>query len=1569
MKKVTNTVSTINKLGLVVPIDVEALCIGTDPGAIFEQNPFNFSELGSSTYLSSAIEAGGLTNMSQGVHLHWALPDALAQGRETSGEVLFPAVPDRWLVTRIFCDADKPTKPSFDRWIIESNYFGEDSPNLDRASVTVPYQGEDWEKQPWRHLGKVSTFDDWIAQNPTMKAGSPEEFVQGLSAVGYGLPEFAASYHSSQNILGFNDLGDDLEKLGTSGSDKNLSYHIIGWYSNSFEDPIYQLPTLIPAKDFNDLLNNITNSDDKDFVNQSFSISTYALVNDVPQEDGEKLWKILNEAGYPLEVDIPLNIAPEEFNKVLQNTTNPADKTLLQTYYLADMSPNSDLSDSDKVRLWDIMAAAGFDFLSGLTSIAKWSLPSGTPTPAVSPSFTLYSGLIKNVVWNGNTDYFKNSPGDNFNIAVGNTPGQALSTLVANTSGFEGDQIAEVEEILDALQAGILDEVKDESMLQDWEELKVYLHQSSLSNIRGGFLWEVKNTKTTPGDTGEVTLPDGLAKELNDLNVAQQQLNEYQTEIETTRAQIFSDWYRFMLVYHANQDPSGGIQTPDLYAYILQKITNLKDLISVANDLVGTLQTQEAALRADLGAAFFLSQITAPRYWQPNDPVLLFEGDGIDPSDRFGNDGRFMADGTLVCRLSTQQLSSVVIPSGALGNASDVTINASDVAPISNPQNPDLTSALNGAVTDAAVLNQDIIASYLQLAGVSTDFKDLSSSVEKLIESFLTPAIPSKFTKDAFEILEGKIYTSDKTFLNTQYKLSGEDYVLQTPVQDLSDQDALRLIYILNSTSFNTSAGKLNYSGIPLSEVGIHTWTENPWLPFSLKWSVYYYPLCQVKPGGDDYPTDFITSNFKIGDTNLDYIGPEVTPSTQGIELYKNTIFLTPHANINLKKQLSQFIEHHDDDPILDELNSILAKLDDKPILSQALSGMNESLTMLQKVLQLAVADPQATDVYYNFSNKTVPEAVDVENTSMPLTTIDYNPIRVGLMKIADITLIDVYGRNVKITQPSMVYRAENMKQTTMKPELDVYLPPRITQPARLLFRWLSALDDTIEMNTHPAATPICGWVLANHLDSSLWVYDNKGNPYGSLILNSKGDKILWQCNPGSPYFGLKIDKFFEELGDANPHMKDFVLSLYGTGDASSANYLKSFMQTLDTASLTTEPANFKQYQTNAVLMGRPFALVRASIDLELRGIPAYNQSWVDLKHQVDENNMGNFIPGNDYGLTKVDFPVKIGNIPQTEDGLIGYFKDNDYGTFYSPVVTEPTKHVLAPDSNNLLVNCDPSTDPLVLSMLIEPRGTIHASTGILPVKNISIPPDQYVDALQRLQLAFLTSPVLTPKEQLSMPVPAQTGGFWEWVENDGTSWSEQQKINPVTLDAVMNYTPQEILEGWLNLSSILLAGNNFNLINTKDGRATLYISDDPNDNIFTFTLTNKTGLPLSLTGGTPVSGSYQNGGSSFVVNFGSMLDNSIVSQMRISADGWESKYFSQSNGDIGFWSTAPKADLTLAENDSIVFSITGITCPTGTPSGNFQIEYFGLPKVPDSLAPVLLPLNTQDLPTQKKKN
>ena len=66
------------------------------------------------------------------------------------------------------------------------------------------------------------------------------------------------------------------------------------------------------------------------------------------------------------------------------------------------------------------------------------------------------------------------------------------------------------------------------------------------------------------------------------------------------------------------------------------------------------------------------------------------------------------------------------------------------------------------------------------------------------------------------------------------------------------------------------------------------------------------------------------------------------------------------------------------------------------------------------------------------------------------------------------------------------------------------YLPPRFSPPARLNFRWLATLSgqngvEEVEMNSAPATTPICGWLLPNHFDNSLMVYDNTGQALGSI--------------------------------------------------------------------------------------------------------------------------------------------------------------------------------------------------------------------------------------------------------------------------------------------------------------------------------------------------------------------------------------------------------------------------------------------------------------------------------------
>ena len=55
----------------------------------------------------------------KGLHLHWALPDALAICHHRDGSTVFPAVPNRWLVRRLDPSGQLQT------WmlIVESDYL------------------------------------------------------------------------------------------------------------------------------------------------------------------------------------------------------------------------------------------------------------------------------------------------------------------------------------------------------------------------------------------------------------------------------------------------------------------------------------------------------------------------------------------------------------------------------------------------------------------------------------------------------------------------------------------------------------------------------------------------------------------------------------------------------------------------------------------------------------------------------------------------------------------------------------------------------------------------------------------------------------------------------------------------------------------------------------------------------------------------------------------------------------------------------------------------------------------------------------------------------------------------------------------------------------------------------------------------------------------------------------------------------------------------------------------------------------------------------------------------------
>ena len=108
---------------------------------------------------------------------------------------------------------------------------------------------------------------------------------------------------------------------------------------------------------------------------------------------------------------------------------------------------------------------------------------------------------------------------------------------------------------------------------------------------------------------------------------------------------------------------------------------------------------------------------------------------------------------------------------------------------------------------------------------------------------------------------------------------------------------------------------------------------------------------------------------------------------------------------------------------------------------------------------------------------------------------------------------------------------------------------------------------------------------------------------------------------------------------------------------------------------------------------------------------------------------------------------------------------------------------------------------PQKLTMLVDPRGVVHATCGILPTKAIGISPDQYDKALRTIRITFRSGPILTGLGgKVNLPLPSEPGFAWSWLEKNNGAWFESSPIGPVTLEATFSEA-QAIREGWLKLS------------------------------------------------------------------------------------------------------------------------------------------------------------------------
>jgi hypothetical protein len=1424
---------------LVVPLRLDALYLEHDRSVVdamadFSRLPYFDGERDVHSEVANLSEeilsqpfADSNLYLRAGVHLHWALPDALTRGVHTrEGTLDFPAVPNRWLVTRTGGGETA-------QWVVESDSLALPRAGQQVSGISYPHRDPAGDgSPPFRYLGRCMPLENWQSQG--QQADGP--YLPKLTAMGYGEPTFAAFYPNCHSVFGFHDPLNSPQ--GTQYETQRLRYEVIGWYSDGKQD--YLGASIQRACQEN-----------KDNKGSDSTTQAQAII-------GESGWEIFGATVKKKGFKKIYPDQPEQVQAVWDYLTDPATGWLKPEGTDPDRASTVSRKRRAKSQLDAGYADVQDEIEALLAHVAAEQLPEfmvcsaqlvGTP-----------SSLQENPA-------LSDAP---VALTVGNTGTEALSAYLAHKLAKEPDSPSHPDcksTFEDQLEALHLAAGLEGRRLDVGPKFLEARHTKGFSALPGGTIWTIRPQNAAAGAGGkaqtQVTLPDGLADLLNRLNLAQQAYDRALDEIESKRKQLFADWYKYMLCAYPPEDTRNDYPDLDGVRSFIKShdMLPLKQVIASTGTLrlgrdktTGTLRlgrdkTTGEIVGADAPNAAphaLAAQVaraineTLEATWSLDVKTLAASCD-LTVDDIIDWDGickkLSAAEGRLpritqMWRALSQQAQALLVRTSAKENA-----------PIPQADRKAIVSALNADWVHNPTLYR---ADAFQKVALPPEARYLLRQRDKEGGRWSDPQSVrfNRLLVEAVlpEIRKSVAYSLQRTAAPRYWRPNDPVLLMAGNVVRPSCRHGREGALECSILSLDAPIGeRLDDMRKKIQTVAPEpdAWTQQPWNPFLLEWEVEVFPAQEghnLDPERRAYAPDFVTSNYELAENAPDLSWRSGrTGIVRAANVYRGRSILTPHAGLKLEtelqaylsrqKQLVKYYEAKDipadqrqvdrlaeqidafqawykdhaldvgnaaQDPVYTAIRAY-AQLQQQSCLSQSLGGFHEALLQHKQTLQLPLADPLGFDDYRPFT-AAVADAVQQGNRSAPQPLNDFNPIRSGAMRLLNLRLVDAFGRAVEL-DCGRVWTAEGMAGAG---RALLALPPRLAQAARLNFRWLSAnhgvvadgsRGDDVEMNAHPATTPVCGWVLPNNLDGSLMVYDQAGKALGSIVAPTPtASEAQWESAPGrEPPIQV------EEI--ANPHLKKVVQHVIKQGQGT----LQDFITALDSALENIDPETFAHHQGLALLMGRPIAVVRASLSLEVRGLPAVNQDWSVFRQDLERDTR------ETDAFPAVQFPIRVGEHSQLNDGLVGYWLEGDTGSLTGPFVSPETDGP-GTAQNGLLQTIE--APPKVLTMLLDPRGVVHATSGVLPTKVIRIPPDQYAAALAAIQITFLSTPILTSpvqidatqRPQIDLPLPAEPGYAWSWLEKEAGVWSDAYQILPPNPQATFSGR-QGIREGWLKLS------------------------------------------------------------------------------------------------------------------------------------------------------------------------
>ena len=942
-----------------------------------------------------------------------------------------------------------------------------------------------------------------------------------------------------------------------------------------------------------------------------------------------------------------------------------------------------------------------------------------------------------------------------FTVGVGNNAEDALVSLVS--SSYSGEQEGTIlakqqPNLWKALEAVIYRQT--DSLVQSWNSAPrdITVHQNWFATRDAGKMWSIlpkaSNDSTFPKDAEKTArqtkirpTAEQLAK-LKELNAIQAEVDATSRELAALQQDLYARWWRLCA------------KSKDSFARGETEEKDCRDLVRDVSAVQARLNTQlqqlqplPEQLRKTLPPELELKDDAAPRFWLPADPVIVVKNCGCPTKHRFPS--------KLPCRLPDQiaTLGDVVVKKER--KSFNTPAGVSEIAAAAQKSLPSCPAVMS------ALLNE-------------------GSIVEQAITDLASRTLP-----------DGKRFDDADSWRSWTQQLD----------HDLT-WDGGTKSFPQNEVNFGKS-GALNIRAHRLVDL----WEEQPWSPLFLDWQVTWFPTTQSTTAQNPFSPTWTFGEADFAPLNRESI-PQKGYTVRGRSLLSpidERIFKEPIDT--LRELLDDSKQQDQNSPFTPAVKEVLSRYEivwDKTLkelsraglMGQALSGFHQSL--LRRDVLLPRITPDATRPWISKANlktleedvrkafetrdegligeRLAPPAAVTATSTAPLFSL----VRAGALRIDELWLIDDFGQSADLLGLTAA-RSRNTGQVfhpRMRWHDDqsvVAMPPRVLQPVRLNFRFTPDPEDKNPKQGDPALQPICGWLFFNRLDQALVLCDRHGDLMGHLVItkDARGRTIGWDGGAG----GVAIEKI------TNPSLQAFAKSFIQTTPIENPKLLE-LLNLIDATLERIRPAAARH---NTVLVGRPLALVHASVGLELFG-----KAWIDPNERV----VARTGTGNP-ALDALRVRVNLGDLHNVEDGLIGYYKAGAYDRVVVPQLSDNIKastYIADPKSDAVQVGFGA---PDRITMLMDPWGSVQAACGLVPAKTISLAHAELDQTVTHLETSFRVGPVLLQGDKIALPTPTGDKGVW----NFSGPTTNQAATTVVSLDPkIFDDQPVVVTEGRLLL-------------------------------------------------------------------------------------------------------------------------------------------------------------------------